>query len=533
MRRRVALTITAVALGALAGPAGAVTTGGPRLYWGIEGEGTQGQPGAAESLVWAPLDGSGPVQVLATTGATVSAPNGIALDPSRGFIYWVNWWGGQVSRANLDGSGGGRDLYYATGSAERPVNVAVDPNRNVLYWTLAGGPTVTAADVGAAPVATGLESAAADGTGTPVPVQVQAPDAPVSTTANTLALDANAGVLYWTTDADLPAGGAIRRTTLATGATQVMPVAAANASIPDGLAVDAGAGWAMFTNFWSSVTATPPLGIAQLNGSGASAVDPGVGTPTANPMGIAIDPHAGVAYWSGSPTVIRRTQVGAPYATATTYSAAAPAGSQVTYMAILAPPRALAAPHLVGEGTAALPLSCGPATWEADRGSLQYYSAPATLAYGWERNGTPVPGATASSLTTAIPGAYTCTVTAANAAGTTSTTSAPRHVAAVHIRSVRANRESLLVRATASDAGRLTLVVTIGRTRVRACVAPARRVTGPATVTMRCSLTRAVRTARTRRSVPVRIAVTLHPRDAAMVVARRSAVLPGTPAVTG
>lgn len=524
MRHRRAVLITAaLMLGAAAGTASAVTTGAPRLYWGVESF-----AGGAQSVSWAPLDGSGPVRALATSGATLSAPNGIALDPSRGFIYWVNWTGGQVSRANLDGSGGGRDLYYAAGSTQLPVNIAVDPHRNALYWT-----TATPAAAGA----TGLETAPADGSGTPAIVPVQSPaGTPVATNANTLALDVNAGALYWTTDADLPAGGAIRQTALGTGATRVIPVTGSGAAVPDGLAVDAAAGWAMFANFQAPVGATPPLGIARLDGSGASAVDPGVGALGTNPMGVAVDPHAGVAYWSGSPALIRRTRVAAPHATTTLYADAAPTDSQATYLAILAPPRALAQPHLVGEGTRALPLSCGPGAWEADRASLQYYSAPAGLSYAWERNGAAVAGATSSSLVAPGPGAYTCTVTAANAAGSTTSTSAARTVASVRIRSVRATRDVLVARVAVSTRGRVTMAVTIGRTGARACSPVGRTVAQPGTVAMRCAIGAAVGRTRERRPVPVRVTATFHPVGAATVRTTRRTVLartPVSPAVTG
>ena len=56
------------------------------------------------------LDGTGGGADLDTTGATVDAPNGVAIDPAAGKIYWANFDGNKISAANLDGTGGWTDL---------------------------------------------------------------------------------------------------------------------------------------------------------------------------------------------------------------------------------------------------------------------------------------------------------------------------------------------------------------------------------------------------------------------------------------
>src|SRR5919198_1444256 len=64
--------------------------------------------GIGDTISSVGLDGSGGGG-LVTTGATVSQPSGVALDPAAGRIYWANAGGNRISFAALDGSGG-RDL---------------------------------------------------------------------------------------------------------------------------------------------------------------------------------------------------------------------------------------------------------------------------------------------------------------------------------------------------------------------------------------------------------------------------------------
>ena len=61
------------------------------------------------TISYANLDGSGGDD-LDTTGATVSGPYGVAIDPAAGRIYWANGDQHTISYAKLDGSGGGGDL---------------------------------------------------------------------------------------------------------------------------------------------------------------------------------------------------------------------------------------------------------------------------------------------------------------------------------------------------------------------------------------------------------------------------------------
>jgi hypothetical protein len=106
---------------------------------------------AADAVYWANeigdtisfenLDGSGGGD-LATTGATVDNPFGVALDPAAGRIYWANRLGDTISFANLDGSGGG-DLTATGATVVGPSGVAVDRAAGRIYWANALGDTIS------------------------------------------------------------------------------------------------------------------------------------------------------------------------------------------------------------------------------------------------------------------------------------------------------------------------------------------------------------------------------------------------------
>lgn len=76
----------------------------------------------ADTISFANLDGSGGGGDLDTTGATADGPEGVAIDPDAGRIYWTNvgFASENISFANLDGSGGSDlPLGAATHSAPR------------------------------------------------------------------------------------------------------------------------------------------------------------------------------------------------------------------------------------------------------------------------------------------------------------------------------------------------------------------------------------------------------------------------------
>src|SRR5436305_1459953 len=115
----------------------------------------------ADSVYWtniagvrvADLDGTGtPVDLFADGGA----PQGVALDPAAGKIYWASLLDGTIRVANLDGTGSPTSLF--TGE-NFPLGVAIDPAAGKIYWTDSAS---SANHAGAIRVAN------LDGTGSPV-----------------------------------------------------------------------------------------------------------------------------------------------------------------------------------------------------------------------------------------------------------------------------------------------------------------------------------------------------------------------------
>ena len=78
-------------------------------------------------------------------------PDGTALDPAHGRIFWANG-NAKISFANLDGSGGGGTINTAGATITDPVGLALDPIAGRVYWaneedqtTPSATPTSTAA----------------------------------------------------------------------------------------------------------------------------------------------------------------------------------------------------------------------------------------------------------------------------------------------------------------------------------------------------------------------------------------------------
>ena len=71
------------------------------------------------------------VEDLVTTGE-LGLPDGIALDPDAGKMYWTDYRTDKIQRANLDGSQV-EDL--VTTGLSGPSGIALDPGAGKMYWT--------------------------------------------------------------------------------------------------------------------------------------------------------------------------------------------------------------------------------------------------------------------------------------------------------------------------------------------------------------------------------------------------------------
>ncbi len=107
-----------------------------RVYWAND---------HANSISYANLNGSGGHD-LNTTGATVDCPAGVAVDPAAGRVYWTNFIGNTISYANLDGRGGG-DLPTPGASVDGPYGLAIDPADGHIYWANNTGNTISYANL--------------------------------------------------------------------------------------------------------------------------------------------------------------------------------------------------------------------------------------------------------------------------------------------------------------------------------------------------------------------------------------------------
>jgi DNA-binding beta-propeller fold protein YncE len=130
-------------------------------------------------IAFADLDGSGGGPVK-TTGATVTNPEGIALDTATRTVYWSG--ANKISYAKLDGSAAG-DLDTGVAPIVNPEGIAIDPAGNRVYWANNSANTIAYANL--------------DGTGG---------GGTVNTTGATtdypegLALDVAGGRVYWAND---------------------------------------------------------------------------------------------------------------------------------------------------------------------------------------------------------------------------------------------------------------------------------------------------------------------------------------------
>ncbi|TMM13089.1 MAG: hypothetical protein E6G00_02280 [Actinobacteria bacterium] len=78
-----------------------------------------------------PSDGGGTPTDLSSTSE--SGPEGVAIDPAAGKIYWANDVSGKIRVGNLNGSGTPADLFPTT--EDSPTGVAIDPTAGKIYWT--------------------------------------------------------------------------------------------------------------------------------------------------------------------------------------------------------------------------------------------------------------------------------------------------------------------------------------------------------------------------------------------------------------
>jgi hypothetical protein len=348
---------------------------------------------ASDSIYWSSYRDGGGIRIggLDGTGARdlvspESSPEGIAIDPAAGKIYWADTTAGAIRVANLDGSGA-QNLY--TGES-RPSGVAVDPAAGKIYWAdaVSGTGAIRVGNLDGSGVAQSLFSNESY---------------PVGVT-----IDPATGQIYWGTYE----GFKIRTGNLnGTGARDLF---SSTEYYPTGIVVDDAAGKIYWADEFQGL-----IRVGNLDGTGARnlfATDSGMG----GIGGLALDPGTGKLYWGDAKTQTIEVANADGTGTPQTLFGSEPSA---WFVAVMRAPAGTGAPHVTGSGTPGAPLSCSQGSWAGDVPNMFFYRAPRTFAYQWYLNGAIIPGAVGSTYTPTAAGKYTCQVTASNQAGSASQTS--------------------------------------------------------------------------------------------------------------
>ncbi len=383
LRSLVTIAALAAAVSAVrAGPALAANT----VYWGNF---------ANNTISFANLDGSGGGGQLSTPGATEHGPWGMAIDLPANKIYWANDSSDTIGFANLDGSGGGQ-LNTTGTTPDFPLGVAIDPAANKIYWANDSSDTIGFAN---------LDGSGGGGLLDTTGATLDEPDG--------VAIDPATNRIYWANDGNDTIGSASLDNT--GGGGQLNTAGALHHA--QGLAIDAATNKIYATNDGNNTIA-----FVNLDGSGGGQLNT-TGTTPDSPEGVAIDPAANKVYWAnfGNSTIAFANADGSGGGGVLPTSGATQ--DFPDFPVLLKIPSGTHAPAVSGGSAQGSVLSCSRGDWAPDLLGSFLYQVPQSYSYSWTRNGTPISGATSSSITANSAGGYTCSVTAHNLAGTATQTS--------------------------------------------------------------------------------------------------------------
>ena len=264
IRRRTWVSVC-LALCAVASPAAA----SPYLFWTDVSAGTVGR---------SHVDGSDR-RTLATGPTGDAGISGVAADPARGHVYWIDDQANVVRRVNFDGSGpavavpsvGAETLGVGT-----YLGLAVNPVAGHVYWAQANEGDIRRANL--------------DGSN-PVLIADRTDQLPDS-----IAVDSAGGKVYWTELA-----GAVRRANLdGSNPETILTYPGGVGSGPSGVALDPQAG-----KLYVSLPNANRIDRLNLDGTGREVA---LTFPGGRPFGLAIDTEADMIYWADL-TSIRRSDL--------------------------------------------------------------------------------------------------------------------------------------------------------------------------------------------------------------------------------
>lgn len=378
----IACLLLSAALFALAAQARAADS----VYWANYGAGT---------ISLAGLAGEGGGNLDVAPASAINA-NGLAIDAAAGKAYWVTT-EGQLRYANLSGGGGG-ELSTAGASPGFGLGLAIDPAGGRAYWVAREAGVITYARLDGSGGGGILDTSGAT---------VESPTG--------VAIEPASGRIYWSNE------GAVNRVayaSLAGGGGGNVDTSGTTGTVASGLAIDATAGlvfWADYAANKISYASLSGLGGADLNTAGAT-VD--------GPFGVAVDPIAGRVYWANEQgdSISYAALDGSGGADLNTLGATI---GTPAFPVLLKAPSAVAAPLASGRPKPGSTLTCAAASWAPDLLGSFLSRAPRSTAVQWLKDGQPLAGATATTLTASAVGNYSCQSSATNQAGVTALSSNP------------------------------------------------------------------------------------------------------------
>lgn len=236
-------------------------TSAQKVYWGAWTIGDQGEIRRAN------LDGSDPETLV----PGLDRPEGVAVDPIRGKLYWTEEGAGRIQKSDLDGSGAG-DI--VTGLVQ-PFSLALDLVNDKIYWVdgMLNNPGI-------------IQRANLDGTNMKDVV------ASGLTLPAGIAIDSENGKLYWTDSLAL-GSGIIQRSNL--DGSGVEDLVTGGLDNPRGIALDVSGG----KMYWAE-NVTDKIQRANLDGTTVEDL-----LPAANPTAIVLDLAADKMYWTESSGIRR------------------------------------------------------------------------------------------------------------------------------------------------------------------------------------------------------------------------------------
>lgn len=379
--------LAATACGTLLAAALPSAAGATSLYWTHEGKPLR----SAGALEAASVGGGGQRTLFAQPEG--SSPEGIALDPATGEVYWAEGGAGEILAGSIAGSASSAGERAVVSGQSGPSGVAIDPISGKLYWADSGSGAIMSANLNGTEASTLFT-----GEGKPMGV----------------AVDPASGRLYW---ADL-GSGEIRQGSVNGAQAGAARTLYEGESGPAGIALDAASG----RLYWTDATGGE-VRVGSVFGSEAqSAATLYAGQSV--PVGIAVDEQEGKLYWTdfGSGSIesagLSGSVAGFPGAVVAT-GAEGP-----SFLALLSAPKGTSIPAITGSPSVDGTLSCSEGEWEADLPGASFYQAPEAFSYRWTRNGVAIFQASSPSLLVGSPGSYVCEATASNAAGEATQSSA-------------------------------------------------------------------------------------------------------------